>query len=261
MLTQVVIFSDTGISESVADSYLGQMRGEMSWTRRALQSAAPPPAFWPRWFEKLDSTDKFSRLELIKKIWISEQREWFKKKTKLHHITASRFRMCGIVLAAIGWALTFVLLFCYGPWAKPGSTGRSKNLKSHVDGAQTPAQPSPVATPSIVASTFKDLPANFSLIGVATGHNMLIISSSILVLLGGLLVAYCERRSHEELAKQYERMTKIFTQGEREIGEHLEARELRMGQDVLKALGREAIMENAQWLILRRSRPFELVIQ
>lgn len=32
-------------------------------------------------------------------------------------------------------------------------------------------------------------------------------------------------------------------------------------QDVLSALGREAVMENAQWLILRRNRPVELLLQ
>jgi hypothetical protein len=31
-----------------------------------------------------------------------------------------------------------------------------------------------------------------------------------------------------------------------------------VGQTVITELGREAIQENAQWLILRRSRPLEL---
>ena len=94
-------------------------------------------------------------------------------------------------------------------------------------------------------------------------RHLLLILSGTLVLSGGLLVAYCERRSHDELAKQYERMTKIFTQGEAEIRKHLDAENLDLPkvQDVLTALGREAIMENAQWLILRRNRPFELPIQ
>ena len=87
-----------------------------------------------------------------------------------------------------------------------------------------------------------------------------LIGSGGLVLLGGLLLAYCERCSHEELAKQYKRTTAVFAQGQKEIEDHLAAGDTGKAQEVLRSLGREAIMENAQWLILRRNRPFELVI-
>ena len=75
-----------------------------------------------------------------------------------------------------------------------------------------------------------------------------------------MLVAYCERRSHEELAKQYERMATIFMQGETELGTALNKEDIEGAQKVLLELGQEAILENAQWLVLRRNRPFELLI-
>src|SRR5436305_1186651 len=43
-----------GIGQSVADSYLGQLRSEVSWVRRALHSVCPPPRCWVETFAALE---------------------------------------------------------------------------------------------------------------------------------------------------------------------------------------------------------------
>jgi hypothetical protein len=73
-------------------------------------------------------------------------------------------------------------------------------------------------------------------------------------------VAYCERCSDEELAKQYERMKAVSMQGATEVKDHLDKKDTQAAQKVIRALGDEAITEHVQWLILRRNRPFELLI-
>ena len=88
----------------------------------------------------------------------------------------------------------------------------------------------------------------------------LLIGSGVLVLAGAILIAYCDRRSHEELAHQYERMWVVFTRGSVELQDHLEAQDVEAAHRVLETLGHEAIAEHAQWLILRRNWPFELLI-
>ena len=90
-------------------------------------------------------------------------------------------------------------------------------------------------------------------------HSILILASS-LVIVGGLCIAYCERRSYEELSKQYERMAILFANGDRELGERLADRDVNGARRVIAALGHEAIIEHAQWLILRRARQLELHI-
>ncbi len=91
-------------------------------------------------------------------------------------------------------------------------------------------------------------------------HLVVLLGSGLLVVAGGLLIAISEHRSHEELAKQYERMQVVFENGERELQGRLARHDFTGAQSVLKALGREAITEHAEWLILRRARPFELHI-
>src|SRR5262249_54965871 len=90
-------------------------------------------------------------------------------------------------------------------------------------------------------------------------HWILILTSS-LVIMGGLLIAYCERRSHEELSKQYERMAILFANGDRELEGHLTQGNVERAQGVIEALGREAIIEHPQCLTPGRARQPELHI-
>jgi hypothetical protein len=89
---------------------------------------------------------------------------------------------------------------------------------------------------------------------------LILIVASSLVIAGGLFIAYNERRAHEELSKQYERMAILFANGDRELGDRIARRDVEGGQRVIAALGHEAIVEHAQWLILRRARQLELLI-
>src|SRR5262249_8600935 len=47
--------------------------------------------------------------------------------------------------------------------------------------------------------------------------SFLLVLSISLVIVGGLCMAYRERQAHEELAKQYERMRIVFSNGDREL--------------------------------------------
>ncbi len=90
--------------------------------------------------------------------------------------------------------------------------------------------------------------------------HLLLLACSMSVVVGGLLIAFCERRAHEELSKHYERMSLVFDAGLREFEDCLDRQSIRNAQHILEALGREAVAENASWVILRRSRPLELHI-
>jgi hypothetical protein len=88
----------------------------------------------------------------------------------------------------------------------------------------------------------------------------LLVAGSMLIILDGLLIAICERRAHEELAKQYERMYVVFRSGARELAAALERSppDIARAQAIVSELGRESIQENSLWLLLRRSKPLEL---
>jgi hypothetical protein len=88
----------------------------------------------------------------------------------------------------------------------------------------------------------------------------LLLASSLLVLLGGFLLVVCERRFHEALAKHYSRLHTVFADGLIELEQNIAEGDSSRIRDTLRALGNEALAEHAQWLILRRARPFELYI-
>ena len=210
-------WSLAGIGKSAADSYLNQLRTEMAWARRALQSLAPPPAIWRELFDARSDEEKCKCLAIVCDTWVKGQLEFFMDKKRGHHKRALRCRLIGAGLASIGWLIGAGLLASV--W--------------HANAR---------------------LPDDY-----------LIISVGMFVVGGGLLIAYGERQSYEELAKQYDRMAVVFTDGLIQLESTLSPRDGGMpnfsrAQALLEHLGNEAIEEHAQWLILRRARPFEMLI-
>jgi hypothetical protein len=237
-----------GIGKSVADSYLNQLRSEMSWTRRAVQCASPAPAYWSHLFRDKPHPEQLAQLRLVAERWVARQRDYFLDKFHDNHRDAARLRRIGFAMAFTGWLMAALLVLTMGisgasPQLDPALTEGSASKES-----ATTAGANPRATTE-AASWSADRPPPWVLIG-----------SGVLVLAGAILIAYCERRSHEELARQYERMWAVFTRGAVELHDHLDAENVEAAQRVLETLGHEAIAEHAQWLILRRNRPFELLI-
>lgn len=260
-----IMWGAAGIPESVAESYLGQMRSEIAWARMALKSASPPPAIWQRYFRNLTADVKIARLRTVADLWVRKQRKYFADKMQVHRIGAAKLRSRGFQMALVGWfiALAFVPLAYWHAF-------ESRPLNPQARAAEEGVSPTVATSPGLPASSALSEHLDKPPAAAAknrrpetehSGQKWPLIVIGTLVLAGGLLIAYCERRSHEELAKQYERMAKVFSQGEQEIDDLLLANNTEAIQDVMRALGREAIMENAQWLILRRNRPVELLIQ
>jgi hypothetical protein len=105
--------------------------------------------------------------------------------------------------------------------------------------------------------------------------------------LGAVMVAIVEKLGSEVLTKQYEHGYVVFRGGYRELSCALnpqilkifrdripditsidikevtntiksDEKDVQRAQDVIESLGNEAAHENAQWLLLRRSKPLEL---
>ena len=62
-----------GLDASVAENYLNQLRGEMTWARRALHAISPPPAMWKAWFNEHNSEEKLQRLGCVRDLWVERQ--------------------------------------------------------------------------------------------------------------------------------------------------------------------------------------------
>jgi hypothetical protein len=69
---------------------------------------------------------------------------------------------------------------------------------------------------------------------------------------------FSQRMAYSEHEKQYSRMAGIFDNAARTIREKLAANDLPGARTGLLKLGKEALAENGQWVLLHRERPLEL---
>lgn len=103
-------------------------------------------------------------------------------------------------------------------------------------------------------------------------HNWWIINTGACLLSGALLLAWGERSFHAEHLRNYCSMRFLFRAANRKLknltddlqminmapkGPIVEERLILEAQDIIYQLGCEALNENAEWLILHRSRPLE----
>ncbi|HEX5736350.1 MAG TPA: hypothetical protein VF131_26200 [Blastocatellia bacterium] len=90
------------------------------------------------------------------------------------------------------------------------------------------------------------------------GEDWLIFSMGLALVIAGLLAGYGERRALAEQIRQYAQMATIFANAEQRLTELLEKGEQAQALELLEELGKEALGENGDWVILHRERAVEV---
>jgi hypothetical protein len=236
-----------GIDRSVADAYLSQLRGEMAWARRALKSLAPHPREWRTIFERRPIDEQEQCLRCVGERWIGHQARYYHSRHREQHRRAVRLRLFGFLLALVGWGYSASLLV--RQWLDDRRPAEGPAI-AQADGQRMAA----------VAKTLTRSDARHP-------EDWELILPSILVISGGLLIGYTERRAHEALARQYDSMDAVFCRGLREFDQTLPTKtglmtrkEEDTAREIIEGLGQEALVEHVHWLIVHRVRPFELII-
>ncbi|MGE3800199.1 MAG: hypothetical protein AB7H80_04200 [Candidatus Kapaibacterium sp.] len=86
----------------------------------------------------------------------------------------------------------------------------------------------------------------------------LLVAVALAPILAGLLIGYVEKRAHGDHAKQYERMSILFANAREHLSEILRDGDVEKGQRLISELGREALAENGDWVLIHRDRPIEV---
>ena len=86
----------------------------------------------------------------------------------------------------------------------------------------------------------------------------LLVAVALAPILGGLLIGYVEKRAHADHAKQYERMSILFNNASVHLKELIDANNLERASRLIVELGREALAENGDWVLIHRDRPIEV---
>ena len=89
---------------------------------------------------------------------------------------------------------------------------------------------------------------------LAGQRQMLLVLMGVLPLVAGIWDAYSHKKAEKELIKQYRFMSHVFAKARRLLDE---SNDISFHRLVLKALGKAALDEGAEWLLIHRERPPE----
>jgi hypothetical protein len=94
-------------------------------------------------------------------------------------------------------------------------------------------------------------------------HDLLVIAMTLLPALAGAITAYSLKMAFNEQGKQYDRMKDLYERGlvcfEKAAGKDSAERD-KLIQKVVRELGKEALSENADWVLLHRERMVEMFV-
>lgn len=227
-----------GLPISAAGNYLERMRSELDWLRNTLSAWSLPYSRWRIAFEELSLADQLHRLRTVREAWVKEQQTFFqgeaikaeKRKERFHHFGI------GLIQSAVP---VVILMGCLDIW----------KTVEHLEG--------------------KDVEFHGPL------EVALSISLGLFLLVGGLLLAYSEKSLFSEHGRQYRamhalmeaagrRLDDLFAEAETQINDGSDEARLYLKeiiaeiQRLLLEIGKQALDENAEWLLLHRSRPVEI---
>jgi hypothetical protein len=85
-----------------------------------------------------------------------------------------------------------------------------------------------------------------------------VIPIDLLLGAAALLHHFTERMAYAEHMKQYRRMEGVFRLAAKIMREKLAAGDAHGLRETLRTLGKEALVENGDWVLMHRERPIEL---
>ncbi|MGO9547727.1 MAG: hypothetical protein ACLPPF_23440 [Rhodomicrobium sp.] len=213
---------NAGVASPVWLAYLTRQTGVVQWLRQAVRTMEfCQDCQLP--VQQEEAPDRSDGVRLAKVYWVDGQKIWFRGKEVEH---ARRFRFWrGIFYAAIGGSfITAIILAALT--VMPNETGG----KLWYD----------VVKPDVYGNLWEAALGLFAAGGLAAR-------------------GFLTRRAHLELMKQYASQRLIFetASGILETIESERKPEWTAGE-VLEKLGEEALQEQAEWVWLRHTRPFEV---
>jgi hypothetical protein len=89
-------------------------------------------------------------------------------------------------------------------------------------------------------------------------HGVLVMLLTLALAGAGLLTGYAQKRAHEEHARRYQRMYALYRIAGERVALLLREHDVAAARAVLIQLGREALAETCDWLLLHRERQIDV---
>jgi hypothetical protein len=169
--------------------------------------------------KELSIKTSIEHIEKVRQEWVIDQAQWFKSKSKLNHHKLEAIEHRGNLLFFSAMGSVVVLFLL--------------TMAAHYCGEE-------------VENIEKMLHPSF----IVITHLSLILSAAV--------HGYIEKMVFAEQAKQYQRMAQLLHLANNHLKKKIEMADLKGSIWLLISLAKEALMENADWLLMHRSRPMEL---
>lgn len=268
-----------GLAHSAADFYLRKQRDELAWIREAIR------AFGVR-TEPATPGD----VRALASGWIESQRSYYTRSTGRERARLARYRSiaAGVILASLLWAIPSVALNVRAlprdrfDWPRLlqlpllvvtlvlawhlGFTGSQMLQGARARGARALlAELRPFLLGALGGGLF------FLLVnGIAKwahgrwpeiasdGHTWSVVALTLITVAGALLHSITDKRAFGEHARQYARMAESFNRAGDRMAALLHDGKLDRARGLALELGKEALAEHGDWLMLHRERPIKL---
>jgi hypothetical protein len=99
-----------GLAESAAANYLERVRSELDWVRNTVSAWSLPFARWRINFDALPRPDRLGRLRAVKDLWLEGQHAWFRMRGERAMRDKHRSHKRTISVAIIATAIAVVLV-------------------------------------------------------------------------------------------------------------------------------------------------------
>ncbi len=213
-----------GIDDPVVDHYLNKQRGALEWIRSALLAwDAVEPGH--RRSADVPEAARPKLLALVAQRWVTEQRRYYTARAGREHaaLENEKRRIRWLVRLSVGTGLALALILTV-PLLVPSPPLEA--LRRWVEGPWV--------------------------------HGLMKAAIVTFAVIAGLWHGYNQQMARSEHAKQFDRMGGLFAGAERRLTSLLEAGAYDRALALLEAVGREALEENADWVLLHRERPLEV---
>ena len=209
------------LPDAVADHYLRRQKGDLDWIRNALRVWTLPVG--SPGGEPAGNGDACApMMPLVRAHWVEDQYKYFARAALRSQHKLERYQWGISPLFWLGLLVPLAARVA-GSLLGVSNLGRLMGLTEEFD--------------------------PFNLVDTVMGS---------LLFLAALLAAYAEKRALSEHAKQYARMSLLFGNARHGLEERLGAGDGPGACALIGELGREALVENGDWVILHRERPLEV---
>lgn len=270
-----------GLAPSVADYYLRKQKDELVWIREAIRS-------WSVRAAPASDGD----VDALAHRWIEDQRAYFQRAVRRESERQRRQRSiaAGVIFASLLWAVPTVAVdLSHLPpgrlnWSKVSQVPllvvslvlawhiafKGVSLFRQARGREGGTRSLVIEVRTFLASTALGLAFMLLMQHVATWvharwprlpgdeHGWTVAALGIITALGALVHSYTVTRAFGEHARQYARMGEMFTSAGERMAALLHDGRQERARALAVELGREALAEHGDWVMLHRERAIEL---